>query len=90
MATRPAQLVGLGARKGRIAVGLDADLVVLAPDADFTVLPWLVQHRHKVTPYAGRSLRGRVDATFLRGALVYEDGRFPGPPRGGELLRGAL
>jgi allantoinase len=90
MAEAPARLVGLGARKGRIAVGFDADLVVLSPDAELEVLPELVQHRHKVTPYEGRALRGRVDATFLRGALVYEDGRFHGAPRGHELLGGAL
>jgi allantoinase len=79
MAERPAALVGMH-RKGRIAAGCDADLVVLAPDATFVV--GALHHRHPTTPYAGRELHGRVRATWLRGAPV--DG---GPPRGRLLSR---
>jgi hypothetical protein len=41
-----------------------------------------IHHRHKLTPYAGRTLSGVVEATFLRGEKIFERGRFTGPPRG--------
>ena len=84
MCVGPATLVGLQRRKGHIASGRDADLVVWDPGAGFDVEPVKLQHRHPLTPYAGRRLRGVVRATYLRGRLVYHDGDFA-PPRG-ELL----
>ena len=84
MCVGPATLVGLGRRKGHIAAGRDADMVVWDPGASFVVEPRLLQHRHPVTPYAGRQLRGVVRATYLRGRVVYRDGVFS-PPLG-ELL----
>jgi allantoinase len=75
MSAAPAALAGLGARKGRIAEGCDADLVVWDPDAEWTVDASRLQQRHKLTPYAGRTLRGVVHATYLRGERVWADGR---------------
>jgi allantoinase len=72
MSGAPAALAGLGDRKGRIAPGCDADLVVWDPDAEFVVDAAALQHRHKLTPYAGRRLRGRVLTTFLRGDRVWD------------------
>jgi allantoinase len=66
MSTGPADLVGLTS-KGRIAAGADADLVVLAPDETFEVEEHLIRHRHPVTPYLGRELRGVVRRCWLRG-----------------------
>jgi allantoinase len=72
MSERPAALAGLGARKGRIATGFDADLVVWDPEASFVVEPSSLQQRHKLTPYAGRRLHGRVQTTFVRGERVWD------------------
>ena len=83
MATRPAEVVGL-ARKGRIAVGYDADLVAFEPDAAFVVDAGRLRHRHPITPYHGRALLGKVRTTWLRGSVV--DGV---TPRGRLLSRGA-
>lgn len=66
MATAPADFVGLH-DKGRIAVGAAADFAVFAPDAVFTVDAAALEHRHAVTPYAGRELTGLVRASYLAG-----------------------
>jgi allantoinase len=82
MSERPARLVGLGERKGTIAAGRDADLVVWDPDEEFIVAANALQHRHKVTPYEGMRLRGVVRETWLRGERVYDRGHFTYEPRG--------
>ena len=75
MCMGPARLAGLSARKGVIQAGADADLVVFDDRATTTVTPESVQHRHKVTPYAGETLRGAVQATYLAGRRIAEAGR---------------
>jgi allantoinase len=84
MAAGPANRAGLS-RKGRIAVGADADLCVLAPDESFVVDPATLQHRHPVTPYEGRRLFGVVRETWLAGRRIDLDAE----PRGRLLSRGA-
>jgi allantoinase len=72
MSEAPARLVGLAGRKGRIAPGYDADLVLWDPDAEQVVEPGMLLHRHRITPYIGRRLRGVVEATYVRGELAYD------------------
>jgi allantoinase len=74
MAAAPARLAGLYPRKGVVAVGSDADLVIFDPDAESVVDQAALFHRHPATPYHGRSLRGRVRTTIVRGRVVYDDG----------------
>ncbi len=74
MASGPAKVAGLS-RKGRLAPGADADLVAFDPDHVELVDPAALQHRHKITPYAGREVRGRVVHTWLRGRPLVRDGR---------------
>jgi allantoinase len=85
----PARLAGLTGRKGAIAVGCDADLVIWNPDATFRVDAARLHHRHKVTPYAGRELAGVVETTFLRGRKIFERGEFLSPAAGQVLRRSA-
>jgi allantoinase len=84
----PARLAGLEKRKGSIAVGFDADIVIWNPEATFTVDPVQLHHRHKITPYAGRELAGVVETTFLRGRKVFDRGEFSPSPIGRVLHRG--
>ncbi|MEV7975518.1 allantoinase AllB [Streptomyces sp. NPDC086519] len=86
MSARTAALVGLDDRKGAIAAGRDADFAVLAPDEAFTVDPAGLQHRNRVTAYAGKTLYGVVKSTWLRGERIVADGEFT-PPRGRLLTR---
>lgn len=87
MGAAPARLAGLEGRKGAIAPGCDADLVVWDPEARFTVEPDRLHHRHKLTPYAGRTLFGVVRRTLLSGETIYDEGDFPVAPSGRLLLR---
>jgi allantoinase len=73
MAQAPADLAGL-TTKGRISVGADADLCVLAPDETFVVDPSRLLHRHPVCPYAGKKLMGTIRATMLRGRWLNTEG----------------
>ncbi|KAH9996010.1 allantoinase [Russula vinacea] len=63
---------GLGDRKGKIAVGYDADLVIWDPEAQYTVTKEMIQFKNKVTPYEGLVLLGRVEQTILRGSPIYD------------------
>ena len=86
MATAPAELAGLSARKGAIEKGRDADLVVFDPDAEWIVEADTLHHRHSITPYNGRRLRGVVQQTYLRGQLASDSAALTSP-LGTPLLR---
>lgn len=83
MSERPAQFVGLP-DKGRIELGRDADFCIFAPDETFDVDDIDLYHRNGGTPYKGRTLRGVVRDTILRGEAID-----PSSPRGRLLLRGS-
>ena len=82
----PAKRFGLNA-KGDVAPGLDADLALLDPRHTWTVRAQESESTQGYTPFEGVELSGKVKATFLRGALVCENGKVLGPPRGKYLHR---
>ncbi|MFL5422593.1 MAG: allantoinase AllB [Myxococcales bacterium] len=90
MSEAPADLAGLETRKGRIAPGYDADLVLFDPDGELTIRADALLHRHHVTPYLGAVLRGTVEATYVRGALAYDRRTGPAPTPPGCLLLPSL
>lgn len=77
----PAQRFGLNS-KGNIAVGYDADLVLLAPKETFVVRASESESHQGYTPFEGLELTGRVKTTFLRGRRIYDRGQILGVPSG--------
>ena len=85
MSAAPARLAGLDKRKGKLEKGFDADIVVWHPEKEFKVVPEIIEFKNKITPYAGMNLRGVVEAAYVRGAKVYENGQFNAHPIGALL-----
>jgi allantoinase len=83
---KPAQRFGL-ASKGDIAPGYDADIAIVDPHESFVVRAAESESEQGYTSFEGAELSGRVKSTFLRGALVYDDGSIVGPARGKYLWR---
>jgi allantoinase len=82
----PARRFGLNS-KGDIAPGFDADLALVDPRETWIVRARDSESTQGYTPFEGLELSARVKATFLRGALVCENGNIFGPPRGRYLSR---
>ena len=82
----PAQRFGL-LTKGDIAPGYDGDVVLVDPGATFVVRAAISESHQGYTPFEGMELTGRVKSTFLRGSLIYDDGKIVGPARGEYLHR---
>lgn len=84
--TIPAKFAGLSNRKGQIAAGYDADLVVWDPEQRFVVREQALFFKHRVSPYLGMDLCGVVHQTFLRGLEVFDGTQHPAGPTGQMLL----
>jgi allantoinase len=70
MSARPAKRFGSGGRKGRIAVGCDADLIFVERTAPRTITADELRTRHRTSPYVGREIASRVARSLLRGRDV--------------------
>ena len=82
---RPAELMGLAGRKGQIAVGHDADLVLFDPAAEYRWQPLGASDR-RASLYADRWVRGRVKEVWRRGQQVVTDGRLSNEPGCGSFI----
>jgi allantoinase len=86
-AETPARTFGLLPRKGQIARGADADLVVIDPSASWTLRAADLRSAAGWTPYEGRRMRGRVVLTLSRGRVVYDGQAVTGAPGDGQFIR---
>ncbi|MDB5411776.1 MAG: hydA [Rubritepida sp.] len=85
-ATNPARLMGLAPRKGSIAVGADADLVLWDPRAKRTITNAMMQHAVDYTPYEGMEITGWPMMTIRRGEVVMRDGVVQAEPGTAKFL----
>jgi dihydroorotase len=72
MSVLPAKIFNLAG--GTLAAGAPADVVVLDPAARWVVDPEAFYSKSRNTPFGGRELRGRADATIVRGRVVFQRG----------------
>ncbi|MCC8194138.1 MAG: amidohydrolase family protein, partial [Deltaproteobacteria bacterium] len=86
MAENPARRFGLGDRKGRIEPGLDADFAVIDPHAEWAFDPSGSGSFAKWSPFAGKTVKGRIVRTVLRGKTIFADGRLLAKPGDGTFL----
>jgi dihydropyrimidinase len=86
VATNHARTYGLYPRKGTIAVGSDADIVIWDGERETTISQQLMHHGTDYTPYEGLKVTGWPVSTMVRGKFVVRDGRLVGAKGGGTYL----
>src|SRR5438270_1358669 len=89
IATAPAKLFGLYPRKGTIAPGSDADLVIFNPERKMTISAATQHQRVDYTPYEGMQVQGIPETVLLRGSVIVRDGEYVGGKGGGQYVRRA-
>ncbi len=87
LSAKPAEFLNLSARKGALAPGYDADIVIWNPEEELAINAGMIHHRHKITPYDGMKLVGKVEQTYVGGKKVYDHGKHSDTAYGQLLLR---
>ena len=87
ISTAPAKLFGLYPRKGTIAVGSDADLVIFDPEAEQVISARTHHMRVDYSMFEGIKVRGVPKQVFSRGRLIIDQGKFVGKTGQGEFLK---
>ena len=86
MSENQAKMFNLYPQKGSLEVGTDADIVVVDMDTEYIMDQEKLHSRTKLTPFNGLKMKGKVDATFLRGKKIVEHGEMIAEP-GGKFIR---
>jgi dihydropyrimidinase len=87
--TSPAKIFGLFPRKGTIAPGSDADVVVFDPNRTITLAARTLHMKVDYNPYEGRQVTGATDTVLSRGRTVIENGKFVGRAGAGSFIKRA-
>jgi dihydropyrimidinase len=88
--TNPAKVMGLYPRKGVIAPGSDADVVVWDPDVQRTITIDALHHEGDYSPWEGWDVVGWPTMTVRRGEIVVEDGELLARPGSGRFVKRSL
>ncbi|HKV58709.1 MAG TPA: dihydropyrimidinase [Ktedonobacteraceae bacterium] len=86
LCTMPAKLFGLFPRKGTIAPGSDADLLIFDPEREMIISATNQHQRVDYTPYEGMPVQGVPDTVLLRGRVIVKEGQYIGGEGGGQFL----
>jgi dihydropyrimidinase len=86
-AANPARIYGLYPRKGTIAVGSDADLVLWDPEREVTITRSLLHDNSDYTPYEGTKVKGWPVTTLSRGEVVAHEGEVKAAPGRGRFVK---
>ncbi|WP_108662481.1 dihydropyrimidinase [Acuticoccus kandeliae] len=87
VATRPAKTFGMFPKKGTIAVGSDADIVIWDPETSLTITQSEMHNNMDYSSYEGRAVKGVPTTVLLRGKVIAEDRQYVGTPGEGEFLK---
>lgn len=82
----PAKAFGIYGKKGAIAVGFDADLVVLDPEQEWEITPESLHYVNKISAFVGLKGVGLPVCTVVRGQVVAENGKLVGQKGYGEFV----
>ena len=85
--TNAAKIYGMYPKKGTIAVGSDADLVIFDPDKEIEVTVDILHENVDYTPYEGFKLKGFPEVTLSRGEIIAKNGKFVGEIGRGEFIK---
>jgi dihydropyrimidinase len=85
--TSPAKIFGLFPRKGTVAPGSDADLVVFDPEKKTTLSAKTHHMKVDYNPYEGREVTGAAETVLSRGRVIVENGKFTGKAGAGSFLK---
>jgi dihydropyrimidinase len=86
LATAPAKLFGLYPRKGTIAVGSDADIVVFDPEKKVTISAGTQRSKSDYNLYEGTEVTGSPEVVLLRGHVLVEDEQLVASPGIGQFV----
>jgi dihydropyrimidinase len=85
--TSPAKIFGLFPRKGTIAPGSDADIVVFNPSKKQTLSVKTLHMKVDYNPYEGREVQGVSEVVIARGRVIVDHGKFTGRAGGGTFIK---
>ena len=90
ISTNPAKIFGLYPRKGTIAVGSDADIVIIDPDKEVVLTKNILHENVDYTAYEGMKLKGYPILTLVRGKVVVKDNKFVGEAGYGKFIKRSI